>query len=121
MKTKEELEAKVRAFSLELAAEMGEISREEYGSPFAAIEARTAEIGDRLGQEMAAQLSRMKNETPPPDDQCRCPQCDHPGELKRLRRRELQTTRGTTELTEPEYHCKKCRRSFFPSDEMDRG
>jgi len=120
MKTKEEIAAKIRAFSLELASEMGEISWEEYGSPFAAIEARTAEIGDRVGQEMAAQLSRIKNESPPPVDQCRCPQCDQPGKLKRLRQRELQTTRGTTQLTEPEYHCKQCRRSFFPSDQMDR-
>lgn len=121
MKTKAEIEAKIRALSLELAAEMGEISWEGYGSPFAAIEVRTAEMGDQLGQEIAVQLSRMKNETPPPEEECRCPQCDHPGELKRLRQRELQTTRGTTKLTEPEYHCKKCRRSFFPSDEMDRG
>ena len=120
MKTRSETEAKILAFSRQLAEELGEISWEEYGSPFAAIEARVAEIGDQIGQEMAAHLSRIENETAPADDQCRCPQCDHPGKLKRLRQRELQTTRGTTELTEPEYHCKKCRRSFFPSDEMDR-
>lgn len=120
MKTTSETEAKILAFSRQLAEDLGEISWEEYGSPFAAIEARTAEIGDQIGREMAAQLSRMKNETSLPDDQCLCPQCNHAGELKRLRQRELQTTRGTSELTEPEYHCKKCRRSFFPSDEMDR-
>lgn len=120
MKTTEELKAKIRALSLELALEMGEISGDGYGSPFAEIEARVAELGDHLGQEVAAQLSRMKNETPLPESECRCPQCDHSGELKRLRKREVQTTRGPTELTEPEYHCKRCRRSFFPSDEMDR-
>ena len=43
-----------------------------------------------------------------------------PEELKRLRQRDVQTIRGTTELTEPEYHCKKCRRSFFPSDALVR-
>jgi len=35
MKTKAEREEKIRVFSLELAAELGEISGEEHGSPFA--------------------------------------------------------------------------------------
>ena len=106
---------------MELAQEMGEISWEgEYGSPFAAIEARAAEIGDLLTREVAAQRSRMENETPPSPSQCCCPKCLGPGDLKRLRKRELQTIRGTTELTEPEYFCQKCRRSFFPSDVVDR-
>ena len=121
MKTKAEIKARIMQLSLELAQEMGEISWEgEYGSPFAAIEAQAAEIGDLLTREVATQRSRMENETPPPQSQCCCPKCNGPGDLKRLRKRELQTIRGTTELTEPEYYCKKCRRSFFPSDVLDR-
>ena len=121
MKTKAEIQARIMQLSLELAQEMGEISWEgEYGSPFAAIEAQAAEIGDMLTREVAAQRSRMENQTPPPQSQCCCPKCHGPGDLKRLRKRELQTIRGTTELTEPEYYCQKCRRSFFPSDQLDR-
>lgn len=121
MKTKAEIEARIRQLSFELAEDLGEISWEgEYGSPFAAIEARAAEIGDQLMREVAAHRCRMENESRPPDSQRCCPKCHGPGDLKRLRKRELQTIRGTTELTEPEYYCKKCRRSFFPSDAVDR-
>jgi len=120
MKTKEEMEAKIRAFSLELASELGEISWEGHGSPFAALEMQAAEIADQVSCGLLAQQSVMKNEKRLPDSQCCCPKCNGPGELKRLRKREIQTIRGTTELTEPEHYCKKCRRSFFPSDEMDR-
>lgn len=116
MKTTAELRAQVQAFSRQLAEELGEISWEGYGSPFAAIEARAAEIGDQVMQEIVSQRSRMENETRLPEPQCRCPQCQRVGDLKRLRQRELQTIRGTTPITEPEYYCKECRRSFFPSD-----
>lgn len=121
MKTKAEIEAKIREVSHELAGEMGEIPWEgEYGSPFAALEARAAEIGDMLTREVAAQRARIETEKRPPDSECCCPKCNGPGDRKRLRQRELQTVRGTIELTEPEYHCKKCRRSFFPSDSLAR-
>ena len=121
MKTKAELEAQIRQLSMELAQQMGEIPWEEdYGSPFAAIEARAAEIGDQVTREVAAQRLRMKNEVRLADLQCCCPKCNGPGELKRLRKREIQTVRGTIEATEPEHYCKECRRSFFPSNTLDR-
>jgi uncharacterized protein YbaR (Trm112 family) len=120
MKTTAEIAEKIRAFSLELAAELGEISREEHGSPFAALEVLAAEVGDQLSCEILTQQSRMKNEMRLPEAECCCPKCNGPSDLKRLRQREVQTIRGTTEVTEPEYHCKQCRRSFFPSDTLDR-
>jgi len=120
MKTKEEIEAKIQAFSLELAAELGEFPEEDHDSSFAAVELRAAEIGDQVSCALMAQRSAMKNEKRLSDSQCCCPKCNGPGELKRLRKREVQTIRGTIVLTEPEHYCKKCRRSFFPSDSMDR-
>lgn len=121
MKTKAEIEAQILQLSLQLAGEMEEIPWEgDYGSPFAAVEARAAEIGDRLTREVTAQLARMENEKRPPDLECCCPKCNGPGDQKGHRKRDLQTVRGTIELTEPEYYCKKCRRSFFPSDPLDR-
>ena len=121
MATKKEIEAKIRAFTRELADELEEVSWEDdFVSPFAAIESQGAQLGDLLAQELGAQMSRKQNEKRLPDSQCACPQCRSPGDLKKLLNREIQTTRGTTELTEPEYYCKKCRRSFFPSDLLDR-
>lgn len=121
MKTKAELEAEIKELSMELAQQMGEIPWEEdYGSPFAAIEARAADIGDQIAREVAAHRLRMKNETRLPDAQCCCPKCNRLGELKRLRKRQIQTVRGAIELTEPEHYCKQCRRAFFPSDTLDR-
>jgi uncharacterized protein with PIN domain len=121
MKTTAEIAAEIRVLSLQLAQQMGEIPWEEdYGSPFAAIEARAAEIGDMMMREIVAQRTRMQNETKLAQSKCCCPKCNDPGELKQPRKRELQTIRGTIELTEPEYYCNKCRRSFFPSDALDR-
>jgi hypothetical protein len=121
MKTKVEMNARIRQLSIELAMEEGEIEWEgKYGSPFAAIEARAAEIGDMIACEIAVQRARMANESRLPDSQCACPKCQQLGDLKRIRKRECQTIRGTIELPEPEYYCKKCRGSFFPSDSLDR-
>lgn len=122
MKTSAEIEAKIRQMSIELAMEEGEIAWEgKYCSPFAAIEARAAEIGDMIAREVAVQRVRMALENRLPDSQCDCPKCKQPGDLKRIRKRECQTIRGTIEIPEPEYYCKKCRGSFFPSDSLDRG
>ena len=121
MATREEIEAKIRALTRELADELDEVSWEdEFVSPLAAIESQGAQLGDLLARELSAQMSRKQNETPLPDSQCACPQCRSPGKLKKLQQREIQTTRGTTEFTEPEYYFKKCRRSFFPSGPLDR-
>ena len=39
---------------------------------------------------------------------------------RELAERQLQTIRGQIEIPEPEHYCKKCRRSFFPSDATAR-
>ena len=122
MKTRAEIASQIKQLSFELAQELDEIpGQEEYGSPFAALEAYAAEIGDMLTRGVALERARMESEARLGDPRCKsCPQCSSPGDLKGHRKRELQTVRGTTELTEPEYYCKKCRRSFFPSDSVDR-
>ena len=121
MKTTEEIAAEIRKLSFQLAEEMGEIPWEgKYGSPFAAIEARAAEIGDMMTCEVAVQRARMALEARPPNAQCSCPKCNHASDFKGIRQRKLQMIRGEIEIPEPEYYCKKCRRSFFPSDELDR-
>jgi len=46
-----------------------------------------------------------------------CPKCDQPGRLRdEPDPRVIQTSRGEIQWNEEEYFCRKCRKSFFPSD-----
>jgi len=59
MKTKEEIGAQIRAFSRELAAELGEISWEQYGSPFAALGA-SRPVGLRSAALLPFEIRRLE-------------------------------------------------------------
>lgn len=122
MKTSDEIRAEIARLSRELIEkEMEEFRWEDnYGSPFEAAESRSAAIGDEIARELMSHQARLINAEHPPDGGCRCPSCKQPGEIKRIRKRSLQTIRGEIEIQEPEHYCKKCRRSFFPSDASDR-
>lgn len=82
---------------------------------FDQMELAANKVGDRVSQRLAQKsLDRSlacKPEAP------RCPKCDQPG----CRRddpdpRVIQTSRGEVQWNEDEYFCRKCRKSFFPSD-----
>jgi hypothetical protein len=38
------------------------------------------------------------------------------GRWKGERKRRIETRRGPIHVSEPEYFCNRCRRSFFPAD-----
>jgi hypothetical protein len=122
MKTSDELKAEIAKLSRELAErQLKDIaSDEQYGSRFEAAEVLSAEIGDTVSRELLEHQARLVNDQRPPDVDCKCPQCQQPAGLKRIRKRQLQTIRGQIEIPEPEHYCKKCRRSFFPSDATAR-
>lgn len=120
MKSSDQIKAEIAAYARQLAEESSNFSWEDHESPFAAIEARAAEYGDMIAREFAVHKVRIENETPPPDEDCCCPDCGQRTDVKKVRKRKLQTIRGPIEISEPEHYCKKCRRAFFPSDEMDR-
>jgi hypothetical protein len=51
-----------------------------------------------------------------PEDACRCPECQRPGErLPDAEQRLLQADCGDVAWQEPAFYCRRCRRSFFPS------
>jgi hypothetical protein len=121
METRQSIAERVRQLSLELAMEMDDqYDEQEYGSPFEAVEARAAQIGDMLMREIAIARHRLANLSPPAA-QSNCPDCQQPCQQSGLRRKKLQTIRGEIEIDEPEYHCHKCRRSFFPDGPMAGG
>jgi hypothetical protein len=67
-----------------------------------------------VGDQIAREILRVRYEACP-EEQAACPGCGKPGLKKGHRKRRLATRRGEVEFDEPEFYCKKCRRSFFPS------
>jgi len=72
-------------------------------------------VGDRLSEKLAQKsLDRSLAGRP---EAPRCPKCDQPGcRLDDPDPRVIQTSRGEVQWNEDEYFCRKCRKSFFPSD-----
>ena len=67
-------------------------------------------VGDAVTQQILShQLSSA------PEQYHDCPTCGMRGLKKGHRPRVLQSRRGEVQFSEPEFYCKKCRRSFFPS------
>jgi hypothetical protein len=110
MATTGEFRAKVQAYARELLAEQG-LPAKQSGEPlFTTLEDAAMAIGDAVTQEiLAAELTACG------EGRHDCPRCRAPGLRKKERRRTIQSRRGDVELVEPEYYCKRCRRSFFPS------
>jgi hypothetical protein len=79
---------------------------------FAELEDECIEAGDLL---TSAMLQQRVTGRPPLEQPPCCPTCDRRGEPGPDEPRVLQTDRGEVEWVEPAYHCRHCRRSFFPS------
>lgn len=79
---------------------------------FSELEEECIRAGDWLTAAVleARVAARMSLKTVP----C-CPRCHREGEQEPDEPRVLQTDRGEVSWLEPAYHCRHCRRSFFPS------
>ena len=90
----------VRQLSFELAMEMDDqYDEQEFGSPFEAVEARAAQIGDMLLREIAIQRHRLANLAPPAAE-ANCPDCQQACQHTGLRRKKLKTICGEIEFDE---------------------
>lgn len=76
------------------------------------IELPAHEVGQRLSRMI--QASRTGDVAADQQFQAKCPDC---GDLCRVetQRREVHSMDGPVELLETVAHCRRCRRSFFPS------
>lgn len=117
MATTSSMEARIAAFARELAAEFGEVDDSEALSWLDAVESQAVAISDCLHAELVKQTS---TDRPVEKDESVCPQCGKQGRYEGQRARELVGRRGPLTITEPEYYCPCCRKSFFPSDQGDR-
>ena len=114
-----ELSATDRRRLQELAGEMRKIlggAVRDDGTPktFDELEQDSIEVGDLIASAMLEANVRDGEEPP---GACRCPKCNRLcPRCEEMEPRVLQTDRGEVSWLEPEYFCRRCRRSFFPSD-----
>lgn len=82
---------------------------------FDQMEIAANEIGDRVSQRLV-QKSLDRSMASRTESPC-CPKCDQPGcRIEDPDPRVVQASRGEVQWNEDEYFCRKCRKSFFPSD-----
>ena len=99
-----------------MGASGGEVDASQGSCWFDALESQACQIGDTIALKWIEQRS-CQQETAGEEV---CPGCGQPGHFKADRQRRLQTRRGEVEITEPEYFCSSCRKSFFPDGQSDR-
>lgn len=76
------------------------------------IEIPAHEVGQRLSQ--MVQASRTGEVAAQQHTECDCPDCGRSCRVE-VNRREVHSMDGPIELIETVAHCRRCRRSFFPS------
>ncbi len=117
MVSSDELGERISVFARELAAVLGEVDERSGDCWLDAVENQAVELGDRIGLELARQMSHRRSA----EAESLCPQCGQPGRHAGMRERELIGRRGPVRVAEPKYFCPCCRKAFFPDDPRDRG
>lgn len=106
--------------ALKLIQELGRlIGAEKYGPDGPPMETTWAEIedaGHELGKLVATEYDQIMQRLHAEkfDDNHFCPQCGKEASPS-VKHRDLTTRDGTADLSEPEFRCVSCERSFFPS------
>jgi len=76
------------------------------------IEVPAHEVGQRLSR--MVQASRSGEVAAQQRTECHCPDCGRSCRVE-VNKREVHSMDGPVELIETVAHCRRCRRSFFPS------
>lgn len=120
MATNPELQRRIELFVESLEAEFGPVAQGEHNCLLSAIEDFGVQVGDAVAKTVAQKKASQQIVNADPTAECCCPVCSSPGQFKGERKRLLDGRRGSLRISEPEYFCSKCRKSFFPSDVADR-
>lgn len=116
----EKRRARFSPHALRLMQELGRvISADKYGDDGPPIELTWAEIedaGHELGKLVATEYDQtiQRQHAEKYDTKHPCPQCGRTTSPS-VKHRDLTTRDGPTDLSEPEFRCVPCERSFFPS------
>lgn len=113
MRTTDVLRQRIREFSRQLQEEFGPATAGEHACLLEAAEDWAVQLGDELAR---AVIEQELPATTDPVEEAACPQCRQLARWRGLRKRRIETRRGAIHVSEPEYYCPRCRRSFFPSD-----
>lgn len=111
-----ERDERVRALVAALLAEEQAAKKATVRETINDIEDAMVRIGNRVAREVGVQ--KLAPHTDPERSEACCPTCGHVGEHVGKQDRELITRRGQVPLTEAKYRCRKCRRHFFPSEQV---
>lgn len=109
------LEEKLADLLNQTAVIAGELQALEQGPQtphYDQIELPAHEVGQRLSRMI--QSSRVREVAAANLAEACCPDCDQACPVE-THNREVQSMDGPIELTETVAHCRRCRRSFFPS------
>lgn len=86
-----------------------------WGTTFEDLEELVFQLGQSISRELLNQVLRKQaSNTMPPGAEL-CPTCQKPPEAVDPEPRIVTTRVGDAEWSEPQRHCRHCRRSFFPS------
>ncbi|MCC6507583.1 MAG: hypothetical protein IT423_00640 [Pirellulaceae bacterium] len=111
LQLKEKLESLLRDTSL-VAAELQALNQGKGIPHYDDIELPAHDVGKRLSR--AIQMERAREVAASELKGTRCPDCRQQCKVE-IEVRNVHSMDGPIELTEPVAHCRRCRRSFFPS------
>ena len=103
--------------SSRIAAEIQAIEQGDRVPHFDEIEGPAHELGKKLSR--AIQGERAREVALKELGRVYCPDCKKQCRVE-IEMRDVQSMDGPIELTEPVAHCRRCRRSFFPSTQSTR-
>lgn len=114
MKTSDAMRQRIQEMARQLQEEFGSPAAGEHSCLLEAAEEWGVQLGDELARAVTQQELPAASESP---EESTCPQCQKLARWRGQRRRRIETRRGAIHVSEPEYYCTRCRRSFFPADQ----
>ena len=113
METSDLMRQRMREFWRQLREEFGPLATGEHACLLEAAEDWGVQLGDELARVATEQELSAAAASP---EEATCPQCQRLARWKGHRKRRVETRRGAIHVSEPQYYCPRCRRSFFPDD-----
>jgi len=113
METNDRLRRRLDEIAEQLREEFGDVELGEHGCLLEAVEDWAVEVGDQLARRV---MTKQIVPVGVAAEESNCPQCRQMARWKGQRQRRVETRRGPIHVSEPEYYCPRCRRSFFPAD-----
>jgi hypothetical protein len=115
-RTMDLIRQRIGEFFRQLREEFGPLAVKDNACLLEAAEDWGIQLGDEFARTVIEQELGATLATPATSEEAACPQCRQTARWRGLRKRRVETRRGAIHVSEPEYHCLSCRRSFFPSD-----